>query len=58
MRFDTLEVSLEVVRSLRGPLKSLRMNNPNLFIQIRKATESIALNIAEGNRRNLVRSPG
>ena len=51
MRFETLEVSIEVVRSLRGPLKSLRTKNLNLFLQIRKATESIALNIAEGNRR-------
>jgi four helix bundle protein len=52
MRFVALEVSVEVIRSLRQPLEVLRSRDPELFRQVRKAASSIPLNLAEGNRRS------
>jgi len=49
--FDALEVSLELVRSLRQPLSLIRGRNPQLFDQIRRAATSVALNLAEGRQR-------
>ncbi len=49
--FDALEVSLELVRSLREPLSVVRSRDPQLFDQIRRAATSVVLNLAEGRRR-------
>ena len=51
MAFHAFEVSLELVRSLRGPLESLRRRDPELWRQIRAAASSVCLNLAEGRRR-------
>jgi four helix bundle protein len=52
MRFETLELALEVVRCLRPAIAPLRARDPELFAQIRAAASSLCLNLAEGNRRS------
>jgi four helix bundle protein len=49
--FHALEVSLELVRSLRGVLGRLRATSPRLFRQLENALISVPLNISEGRRR-------
>jgi four helix bundle protein len=51
MRFQALELSIQVIRSLRQPLRLLRSRDPKLSEQLRTAASSVALNLAEGNRR-------
>ena len=51
MPFHAFEVSLDLVRSLRHPLESIRRRNPELHRQIRAAASSVSLNLAEGRRR-------
>ena len=51
MPFHAFEVSLDLVRSLRRPLESIRRRNPELHRQIRAAASSVSLNLAEGRRR-------
>jgi four helix bundle protein len=46
--FDALEVSLDLVRSLRRPLEALRVRDRDLSQQIRRAASSLCLNLAEG----------
>jgi four helix bundle protein len=52
MRFETLELALEVVRCLRPAIAPLRGRDAALFEQIRAAASSLCLNLAEGNRRS------
>jgi four helix bundle protein len=51
-RFDALEVSLDLVRSLRLPLERIRCRDRMLHDQVRSAASSIPLNLAEGSRRS------
>ena len=51
MDFIALEVSLDVIRSLRVAAEPLRKSDPKLYDQIRRAASSVALNLAEGRRR-------
>ena len=51
MKFIALEVSLDVIRSLRVTVAPLRKSDPKLYDQIRRAASSVALNLAEGRRR-------
>jgi len=51
MRFLTLELSLEIISSLRIPVRKLRSFDSKLADQVCRAGSSISLNIAEGNRR-------
>jgi four helix bundle protein len=49
--FDALEVSLEVIRALRGPVAKIRRHSAKLATQLEDAASSVAANVAEGNRR-------
>ena len=49
--FDALEVSLETIAALREPLTVIRGKDADLYRQLRRAGNSMSLNIAEGARR-------
>jgi four helix bundle protein len=51
MSFDAFDVSLQLVRSLRQPLKQVQAFDASLATQIRKAAASVPLNLNEGRRR-------
>ena len=51
MSFDALDVSLQLIRSLRSPVEKIQAHDSALAIQIRKAASSISLNLGEGRRR-------
>lgn len=51
MKFDAFENSLDILRALRALLTILRSRDCDLEDQISWAAKSIALNVAEGNRR-------
>ena len=51
MRFRTLEHSLRCITLLRQLLPTVRKHDPKLAGHLRDAGSSIALNLAEGNRR-------
>ena len=52
MAFQTLEVGLELVRSLRAVLEQLMRVDPKLADDLRRAARSVPQNIAEGSRRS------
>jgi four helix bundle protein len=49
--FIALQVSLEVIRSLRPIVETLARRDRDLADQIRRAASSAALNLAEGAKR-------
>ena len=51
MSFHALEVSIEVVHSLRGPLERIRSRDRGLYEPMRASASSVVLNLAEGSRR-------
>ena len=50
-RFQAYENAIECVRALRGLIAVVRRKNGSLATQIRKAAQSMALNVAEGRGR-------
>ena len=51
MTFDAYDRSLSLVRCLAPTLEHLSALDPKLADQLRRAVQSIPLNLAEGNRR-------
>ena len=51
MHWDVYEVSLDIIRALRGLVQQLARKDPALAKQIRDAANSIPLNLREGRRR-------
>ncbi len=51
MKFEALEISLRIIRSLRGVLAKIRSRDSRLAGHIRDAASSAALNLGEGRRR-------
>ncbi|MCC6997938.1 MAG: four helix bundle protein [Deltaproteobacteria bacterium] len=51
MALEVLEVALEMIGALRGPLRRLRQADRDLADQARRAATSVVLNIAEGAGR-------
>ena len=51
MRFEAVEVSLSLIRSLRPLVEEIRRQDAALAGQLKRAASSVALNTAEGNRR-------
>ena len=50
-RFVALDVSLQLIRSLRRPVEQLRRHDASLAKQLREAASSVAANLGEGRRR-------
>jgi four helix bundle protein len=51
MAFDTLDVALAMVRSLREPVRRIREADATLADQVRRAAQSVPLNVAEARKR-------
>jgi four helix bundle protein len=51
MSFQCFDVSLELVRSLRSPLATLRTHDRSLADQAQRAAQSVPLNVAEARCR-------
>jgi four helix bundle protein len=51
MRFQALEVAIELASFVRQPADAIRRRDPSLYRQLRDATSSIALNIGEATGR-------
>ena len=49
--FEALELALELCRNIRLVLGSVGRKDPKLADQIRRATQSVALNLSEGRGR-------
>jgi len=51
MRFDALELAIQLIRHLRPLVERLRSRNADAARQIRRAADSVPNNLAEGGKR-------
>ena len=51
MNFIALDVSLQLIGSLREPVARLATHDSSLADQVRRAASSVALNLGEGRKR-------
>lgn len=51
MTFHAYDVALDMLRHLRNPLDVLATKDPHLADQLRRAAQSVPLNVGEGRRR-------
>ena len=51
MRFEALELSIDLIALLGEPVRTLARRNPDLHRQLRKSLSSVPLNVAEGAGR-------
>jgi four helix bundle protein len=52
MGFDALEIAVRIPAVLRRALEQLRLQDRELAEQLRRAVNSVALNVSEGARRD------
>ena len=50
-RFVSYDVSVELIRELRGVMPEIRQHDPDLAKQIRRAASSVTMNLGEGRKR-------
>ena len=51
MSFDCLEVALQIIPSLAGPVRTIAQHDRDLAGQLKRAATSIASNVDEGRKR-------
>jgi len=51
MSFDTMDVSLEMIRQIASAIAVVGKSDPDLARQLRRALVSVPLNVAEGRQR-------
>ena len=51
MRFEALELAIQLIRHLRPLVERLRSRNADAARQVRRAADSVAYNLGEGRKR-------
>ena len=49
--FEALDTAHQMIHALSGPVRELRTRDVDLFRQIKRAANSVTMNLAEGRRR-------
>ena len=49
--FEALETAHRMIQALSGPVQGLQRRDPDLHRQIKRAANSVTMNLAEGRRR-------